>query len=219
MRHVVTGLIITVAILGARFSSASESPAAEHPITIQIHDYSRLPADSLSSATAIVTRMYERIGVRINWVGVVRWEGGHASFERREETSHPAIARLTMIILNPKMAARGRVAPDVLGFAAVADEGMGSIAYAIYDRVRSVALEVPANEADLLGFVMAHEIGHLLLPRGSHSGAGLMRSNWDVRDLGRVDLQNLQFSTEQASQIRSTIESEARLLASATPKR
>src|SRR5262249_45030765 len=122
-------------------------------------------------------------------------------------------------ILNPKMAARGHIAPGVLGYAAVPDEGMGAIAYAIYDRVRSVALEVPTNEGNLLGFVMAHEIGHLMLPRGSHSRAGLMKSDWDVRDLGRVDLAKLQFSEQQAAQIRSTIESESlRILARATPR-
>jgi hypothetical protein len=217
MRQIVTGVIITVAILSARFSSAAENPTAEHTITVQIHDYSSVPADSLSSATAIVTRMYERIGVRIQWRGVVRWEGRRPRYEGREETSHAA-AQMTLIILNPKMAARGHMAPDVLGFAAVPDEGMGAIAYAIYDRVRSVAREVPTNEGSLLGFVMAHEIGHLMLGRGSHSETGLMNGRWDIHELGRVDLLKLQFSDQQAAQIRSTIESESMLLARATPR-
>jgi len=218
MRQVVTGIVITVAILGARFSSAADS-AAEQIITVQIQDHAHVPAASLSSATAMVTRMYERIGVRIKWTKVVRWEGGHASFDHREATSDAAIGQLTVIVLNPKMAARGHVAPGVLGFAAVPDEGMGRIAYAIYDRVRSIALEVPTNESDLLGFVMAHEIGHLMLPRGSHSRSGLMKSDWDIRDLGRVDLQKLQFSELQAAQIRDTIDSESsRILELATAK-
>jgi hypothetical protein len=59
---------------------------------------------------------------------------------------------------------------------------------------------------------MAHEIGHVTLPRGSHTKAGLMKSDWDVRDLGRADLLKLQFSEQQADQIRSTIESESRFL-------
>jgi len=112
------------------------------------------------------------------------------------------------------------VKEEVLGFAAVADEGMGRIAYAIYDRVRSIALELPINEAELLGFVMAHEIGHLMLPRGSHSSAGLMKSDWDIHDLEEVDLLKLQFSEQQAAQIRSTIENESsRIMVRATPRR
>jgi hypothetical protein len=80
------------------------------------------------------------------------------------------------------MAARGRVADGVLGFAAVASEGMGRIAYVIYDRVRSIATEAATPEGELLGFVMAHEIGHLLLPRGPQPSAGLMKDCWtDIR--------------------------------------
>ena len=220
MRHVVTGFIIAVAMLGPRGSSASESPAGELPITVQIQDHSHVPPALLSSAAAVVTRMYEGIGVRIKWTGVVRWNGDHARFDHREETSHAALGQLTIIILNSKMAARGHVKEEVLGFAAVADEGMGRIAYAIYDRVRSIALELPINEAELLGFVMAHEIGHLMLPRGSHSSAGLMKSDWDIHDLEEVDLLKLQFSEQQAAQIRSTIENESsRIMVRATPRR
>jgi hypothetical protein len=213
MRRLVA-FIFTAAILGARFSSASERPAVEQSVTVQIHDYAQVPNDSLSSATAMVSRMYEKIGVRIEWMGVVRQGDRHARSERREETSQTAIAQMTIIILTPKMAARGQVAEGVLGFAAVADEGMGRICYAIFDRVRSVALSIPTSESQVLGFVMAHEIGHLLLPRGSHSVKGLMRDHWDVRDLRRIDLMKLQFSEDQATQIRATIDNESsRLLA------
>jgi hypothetical protein len=86
--------------------------------------------------------------------------------------------------------------------------------------VRSIALELPINEADLLGFVMAHEIGHLMLPRRSHCTSGLMKSDWDIHDLERLDLLKLQFSEQQAAQIRATIENESsRILARATPRR
>src|SRR5262245_22419734 len=124
MRPVVTGFVITVVILVARLSPASESPAVGLPITVQIQDHSHVPPASLSGAAAVVTRMYEGIGVRIKWTGVVRWNGERAAFDHREETSHAAIGQLTIIILNSKMAARGHVDEGVLGFAAVADEGM-----------------------------------------------------------------------------------------------
>src|SRR5262245_26230221 len=121
MRQVVTGLIITIVVFTTRFSSASDSAVPQQTITVQVHDYARVPAASLSSAAAIVTRMYEQIGVRINWKGVVRWEGRRARYESSEAYD---VAQITLIILNPKMAMRGQVAPDVLGYAAVPDEGM-----------------------------------------------------------------------------------------------
>ena len=142
----------------------------------------------------------EKIGVRTEWTGVAR------PAERRDEPPRAA-AQLTIIILTPEMAARGGVAENALGYAAVPDEGMGSIAFAIYQRVRATARKIPAHEADLLGFVIAHEIGHLVLPRGSQPDTtGLMKNHWHVRDFQRLDLLTLDFSTEQARQIRDTIE-------------
>jgi hypothetical protein len=82
---------------------------------------------------------------------------------------------------------------------------MGRIAYAIYDRVRDTAARAAMNEDDLLGFVMAHEIAHLMLPRGSHVETGLMRGHWDVRDFRQTDVRKLGFSPQQASEIRSTL--------------
>ena len=105
------------------------------------------------------------------------------------------------------MAARAGAAENALGYAAVPEEGMGSIAFAIFQRVREAARKIPAHEADLLGFVIAHEIGHLVLPRGSQPDpTGLMKNHWHVRDFQRLDLLTLDFSAEQARQIRDTIE-------------
>ena len=95
---------------------------------------------------------------------------------------------------------------DVLGLAAVAADGTGRIAYVIYDRVRNVAWQAAIRDDDLLGYVMAHEIGHLLLPAGSHDTQGLMRPEWAVRELTSVDVLKLEFSQFQASQIRRAVE-------------
>ena len=54
--------------------------------------------------------------------------------------------------------------------------------------------------------VAIHEIGHLLLPRGSQPESGLMRGRWTIRNFRRIDVANLEFSPLQASQIRVTIE-------------
>jgi hypothetical protein len=62
------------------------------------------------------------------------------------------------------------------------------------------------NEDDLLGFVMTHEIAHLLLPPASHTATGLMRGHWNVRDLQQIDVLKLGFSQEEASGIRRMLQ-------------
>jgi hypothetical protein len=52
---------------------------------------------------------------------------------------------------------------------------------------------------------MAHEIGHLLLPSGSHSSRGLMRGDWNLEDLRQVDRRRLKFSAREGELIRDVL--------------
>jgi len=198
-------LVFTFVVGSVPLLAADDRTDTELAVTIQIHDYWHVSSQSLSRAREVVTAMYERIGVRTEWMGVVQQSESHPGSPRRDSISRLPIAQVTLIILTPKMAARGHVEESALGFAAVATEGMGRIAYAIYDRVRDTAARAAMSEEDLLGFVMAHEIAHLMLPRGAHVEAGLMRGHWNVRDFRQTDVLKLGFSAEQANEIRSTL--------------
>jgi hypothetical protein len=198
-------LMLTFMVGSVSLPSADDRGESELAVTIQIHDYWHVSSQSLTRAREIVTAMYGRIGVRTEWMGVVQQREWHPGSPARASTSHVPLAQVTLIILTPTMAARGHVEEGALGFAAVPTEGMGRIAYAIYDRVRDTAARAAMNEDDLLGFVMAHEIAHLMLPRGSHAEGGLMRGHWNVRDFRQTDVLTLEFSPEQASEIRSTL--------------
>jgi hypothetical protein len=54
-----------------------------------------------------------------------------------------------------------------------------------------------------LGFVIVHEIGHLLLGN-AHSEEGIMRANWTSRDLRRATQGQLRFTAEQVRRMRVT---------------
>ena len=63
------------------------------------------------------------------------------------------------------------------------------------------------NDTDnvtVLAHAMAHEIGHLLLPYG-HSAAGLMRADWDAKDMRLAAHGRLNFTREQAELIRTRL--------------
>jgi hypothetical protein len=55
-----------------------------------------------------------------------------------------------------------------------------------------------------LAHAMAHEIGHLLLPYG-HSATGLMRADWEGKDLRRAVQGQLKFTPQQAELIRTRL--------------
>ena len=56
-----------------------------------------------------------------------------------------------------------------------------------------------------MGFVVAHEAGHLLLGRGARSTTGLMKCYWDRHKMQQLDALNLGFSELQAFRIRNTL--------------
>src|SRR6185436_15711270 len=58
---------------------------------------------------------------------------------------------------------------------------------------------------DLLALVVAHELAHLLLPPGSHSTDGLVRSGWDVAELRHIRLKSLAFTPDNVAAIRKRL--------------
>jgi hypothetical protein len=119
---------------------------------------------------------------------------------------HPHDARdLTVIILSQAMSLGKALPDDAIGSAATALNAPGRIAYVLYDRVVAAALRARWDLVEFMSVVIAHEIGHLLLPHGSHTPDGLMRGNWELTDLQNVDRSTLRFSDGQAEQMRQVL--------------
>jgi hypothetical protein len=81
----------------------------------------------------------------------------------------------------------------------------GSLATIYVDRVQWLAGEAGAQNATLLGFALAHEIGHLLLGTNAHATSGLMRPIWSRTEIGRSDAHDWLFSTSEASRMRASL--------------
>jgi len=79
------------------------------------------------------------------------------------------------------MAERQGAGSDIFGSALQpANDGFGVIADVYADRVRELA---GGREAEVvLGRVITHELGHLLLGKNAHSAAGIMRAGWHAQD-------------------------------------
>ena len=92
---------------------------------------------------------------------------------------------------------------DTLGIA-IPRFGSGDHAGVFLSRVRQKAaqnvgiIDVP----DLLGYVIVHEIGHLLLHSTAHSSEGLMRADLRQADLKKAAQRQLKFTPEQGDAIR-----------------
>jgi hypothetical protein len=83
-----------------------------------------------------------------------------------------------------------------------AEKGTAAAAGVFYDRVEKLARGDAASTAMILGHAMAHELGHLLLGTNSHSRHGLMKAQWNRRDLQLASAGDLDFMAHQALSLR-----------------
>jgi len=84
----------------------------------------------------------------------------------------------------------------------------GDMASVFYGRVEDFASDADFNGNEMpliLGDVMAHELGHLLLGTNSHSPAGIMRANWDREHVRRAFRGCEIFSPQESALIRATV--------------
>jgi hypothetical protein len=61
------------------------------------------------------------------------------------------------------------------------------------------------NNGLVLGDVIAHELGHLLLGSNAHSSSGIMAAELDREKIKAAGMGRLGFSPEQAARMHSTI--------------
>lgn len=161
------GLAFTVTLF-----TAGPAPAQDEARTLVLHvdNYARIPSDVLAQAEREAARVYEAAGVRVAW--------NHGDDEAERE---PGGRHLLVLLLDTEMTHRktgnDRIGNDVLG---TASHGTGR-AYVFTQRVIERALSSGHEASQLIGRVMAHEIGHLLLHQGSHSASGIMRANLSFR--------------------------------------
>jgi hypothetical protein len=91
---------------------------------------------------------------------------------------------------------------DTLGIA-ILHPDPGDRAAVFVSRVRETAARNAglAGVKEIMGSVMAHEIGHLLLHSNSHSSEGVMRADFRPTDLRRAVQRQLNFTPEERDTI------------------
>ena len=143
----------------------------------------------LVRAQTETARIYAAVGVRLVW----------------EADPLSLFPRLSMLIVTTPDAWSERVVATALGAAPAGDQGMGRLAYAFQERIQAFARHHGTDPAKILACVMAHELGHLLLGRGSHSFTGIMSGEWDRDEILSAEMSVLGFTNGQGKSIRSTV--------------
>jgi hypothetical protein len=98
-----------------------------------------------------------------------------------------------------------RFTNEVFGVAFLSAEGVGCYSDVFYDHATGLRAGSNVSVTNILGNVIAHELGHLLLGSNSHAPSGIMKARWEGEELDRVAKEGLSFTAEQAEHIRERL--------------
>lgn len=96
--------------------------------------------------------------------------------------------------------------PDVFGVSFLDQAGQGRYADVFFAPIEQMtALDRELSLDAVLGDVIVHELGHLLLGNHAHSAQGIMRAHWQADQLHGLSAGRLFFTKDQAAQLRVNV--------------
>jgi hypothetical protein len=198
----IAALVAVVGILAASPRVGAASDASVQPVTIgvahssigierasvqvRLYDSAIVPAADQTVALRAAAGVLAAAGIDITWLACGRadWSGNPAACAA--PLAHDQlVVRLVRLAGTPST--RGELS---LGYSLVdTSAAEGALATVYVNRVAWLCAQAgPHAEVDcatILGYAIAHEVGHLLLGTNAHDAAGLMRAIWSRQQLQR----------------------------------
>jgi hypothetical protein len=180
------------------------APDPELGVTLRVYNYARLDSAFLASTRQVARAIFKQAGIEMAWVD--------CPLSPSDFKKYPACQRQTRTtdfvvrLLTASMAAKLPASDGPLEFAQhCPDDEHGCVANIFYARVDELAGQGETRVARILGHIIAHEVGHLLLGPNAHSGTGIMRGLWSPDDLKFMNWSYLLFTARQSERIRKEV--------------
>jgi hypothetical protein len=198
------GVRIGVSLAATICAISWNASAREHPgqdwyrVNVQMRSQVAAPPDLLRDGQAAASYIFAGIHVQLIWTGqrqqVVSTVAGCVG--------EPATHDLSVEIIPHAPASFSDVA---LAMALpYADSGVRTVIF--YDRVDPLLRGHNAPQATILGYVLAHEIAHVLQGIARHSETGIMRARWTDNDFKQMGIRVLMFTAEDIQLMRRRLE-------------
>lgn len=182
-------------IAGTRAASAAGLLLADVPV--RIYETAGLDAGLKAAALAVTDRALAAASVGVSWKEC-------AIASAAPPCDAPPVGELVVRIVRSTV--EPRRGPLPLGDAYV-DTGArsGVLATIYFDRVLRIAGTAGTDVRTLLGYAIAHELGHLLLASSTHGNRGLMRPIWLAEELRRGRHTDWTFTDREIAAIHSRL--------------
>lgn len=195
----VLGFLFTASF--ARASAVSTDQGQQ--ITNGVYDYAQAGLGILLKAEHVTDGILKNAGVSIVWLACSadKTVPGNPDCE---DLIGPLkiVARIEPNFMATKLGQKS----DVFGLAAGIEEGeFPRDVWIFYDQAKELAVDKKLILPQILGSVIAHELGHLLLGANCHSTSGLMRAVWSREELLAANLGGLHFSNSERARIQNSV--------------
>ncbi len=175
---------LTIPVIGAQKPPV---PAVLR-IKVLVCDQAGLPRETLIEAQRLASLVFQEAAIELSWL-----EGGRSSV-----TEADCVLRIHCCFDKLHSGLNRRT----VAFA----PAQGRHITVFWDRIRTEAAAGSHPEALMLGYVVAHELGHLLLPPAYHSPYGIMQNRLNYDDWNRARrVGDLFFSEKEAGQMRAAL--------------
>ena len=173
-------------------------------LTVLLDNYAGADAETLEAAAAVAREIYRRAGAQVDWIACAAPSHRPNNPGSCEAAPGPALIRARIMpTVRPGFTGIGSF---VYGYAVPSTPGdFGWAATVFLDRVEQTAQKWKLEEATLLGCVIAHEVGHLLLGRNSHSSYGLMSADWKREEMQKIAEGSLVFVSSERREIQRRV--------------
>jgi len=167
-------------------------------ITVLVNNSADVSRTVLRRAENDAERIFRAAGVEIEWA----------------DCRSDAVVDLCQQVLgaNPfvfvlHIVPTGKMSTDsVFGVAFLGEGGIGKYCDVFFDRVEETQRESGTGAAHLLGAVVAHELGHLLLGSHAHAYVGIMTPTWQEQSLRAIEMGTFFFTREQGAFMRERLQ-------------
>ena len=173
-------------------------------LTVRVFNYAQVPAATISSAERDANNILGAAAVQAVWLDCLAKSVAVDSKALCDKGWSPDLPSVRLL--------SGQVTKQFqdfeFGFAAV--PVLVTVSYEHIER-RAIRDNSPSEAGVILGCVLAHELGHLLLGNGSHSSTGIMQPQWSHEQIRQAMMGGLLFTPEQAKKIREQVQPRMRL--------
>lgn len=190
------GTLLASLWLGFPLPAGAQSQPQRLPMRVVIYNDAGVASPVLEGAQRVVSSVFGGIGVDAVWMDPAGLT--------REMPNHPAQRRAFVAsFIQVKLVSAAMFKGLGLKENAMGAANSGTCcAWISIAKVQQSADLARMDLGDALGYVMAHEIGHLLLPANSHSVNGLMQAHIDPE---LVSHDRLAFHPREVALIRATL--------------